>query len=73
MIWIVDDDRRVRVVLSAAMHDAGYATREFADAELALAALDTDAPDALRDATHLPVAATRARCRCPDGGCCGAG
>ena len=56
MIWIVDDDRSVRVVLSAAMHDAGYATREFADAELALAALDTDAPDALFTDVRMPGA-----------------
>jgi two-component system nitrogen regulation response regulator GlnG len=53
-IWIVDDDRGVRVVLAAAMHDAGFATREFADAESLLAALNSAAPDALFTDVRMP-------------------
>ena len=31
--WIVEDDRAVRVVLAAALREAGFVTRDFADAE----------------------------------------
>ena len=33
--WIVEDDRAVRVVLAAALREAGFATRDFADAGIA--------------------------------------
>jgi two-component system, NtrC family, nitrogen regulation response regulator GlnG len=55
-VWIVDDDRGVRVVLSAAMHDAGFVTREFADAEALFAALDCGAPDVLFTDVRMPGA-----------------
>ena len=55
-IWIVDDDRGVRVVLSAAMHDAGFATREFADAESLLEALEAGIPDVLFTDVRMPGA-----------------
>src|SRR5664279_2721060 len=47
MIWIVDDDRSVRVVLAAALSDAGFDVREFTDAESAIAALEDDQPAVL--------------------------
>jgi two-component system nitrogen regulation response regulator GlnG len=53
-VWIVDDDRGVRVVLAAAMHDAGFATREFADTGTLLAALDSMTPDALFTDVRMP-------------------
>jgi two-component system nitrogen regulation response regulator GlnG len=46
-IWIVDDDRSVRFVLAAALSEAGFAIREFSDAESALAALADNAPPVL--------------------------
>ena len=46
-VWIVDDDRSVRLVLAAAMRDAGLQPREFVDAETAVEALDSDTPDVL--------------------------
>ncbi len=46
-VWIVDDDRSVRVVLSAAMRDAGLIPREFADADSVSAALATETPDVM--------------------------
>ncbi len=55
-VWIVDDDRGVRVVLSAAMRDAGLAPREFADAESVLEALDGDAPAVLFTDVRMPGA-----------------
>ncbi len=55
-IWIVDDDRAVRVVLAAALHEAGWATREFASADAALAALDEAVPDALFSDVRMPGA-----------------
>jgi len=55
-VWIVDDDRGVRVVLSAAMRDAGLKPREFADAEAAFEALETDAPDVLFTDVRMPGA-----------------
>ena len=45
--WIVDDDRSVRVVLCAALRDAGLVAREFADAESVLVALASQQPDVL--------------------------
>lgn len=46
-VWIVDDDRSVRLVLAAAMRDAGLQPREFVDAETAIEALASDPPDVL--------------------------
>jgi two-component system nitrogen regulation response regulator GlnG len=46
LAWIVDDDRAVRLVLAAALREAGFGVREFADAEAAFAAL-ADSPPAL--------------------------
>jgi two-component system nitrogen regulation response regulator GlnG len=54
--WIVDDDRSVRVVLGAALREAGFRPREFADAEAALAALETAAPDVLFTDVRMPGA-----------------
>ncbi|MBO9661310.1 nitrogen regulation protein NR(I) [Dokdonella sp.] len=56
VIWIVDDDRGVRLVLAAALREAGFAPREFADAESALAALEADAPDLLFTDVRMPGA-----------------
>ncbi len=46
-IWIADDDRSVRLVLGAALRDAGFVPREFADAESLLAALAGERPEAV--------------------------
>ncbi len=53
-IWIVDDDRTVRLVLAAALREAGWQPREFADAEAALAALDEATPDLLFSDVRMP-------------------
>ena len=53
-IWIVDDDRAVRLVLAAALREARYAPREFGDAESAIAALADAAPDALFTDVRMP-------------------
>src|SRR5690606_16494409 len=55
-IWIVDDDRSVRLVLSAALRDAGFVTREFADAETLLEALAGAQPAALFTDVRMPGA-----------------
>ena len=55
-VWIVDDDRGVRVVLSAAMRDAGWTPREFVDAESMTAALATETPDVLFTDVRMPGA-----------------
>ncbi|HNR91146.1 MAG TPA: nitrogen regulation protein NR(I) [Dokdonella sp.] len=54
--WIVDDDRSVRLVLSAALRDAGLVAREFADAEAVLAALEGARPDVLFTDVRMPGA-----------------
>ena len=46
-VWIVDDDRSIRFVLSAALRQAGYAVDVFENAGGALDALVTRAPPAL--------------------------
>ncbi|MEO7062515.1 MAG: nitrogen regulation protein NR(I), partial [Dokdonella sp.] len=46
-IWIVDDDRSVRFVLASALREAGFAIREFGDAQSALDALAEGAPSAV--------------------------
>ena len=40
-IWVVDDDRSVRFVLSTALREAGYAVEGFDSAQAAQAALRT--------------------------------
>src|SRR5690606_32715626 len=54
--WIDADHRSVRVVLGAALREAGFRPREFADAEAALAALETDEPDVLFTDVRMPGA-----------------
>ena len=46
-VWVVDDDRSVRVVLAAALREAGFAVTAFAAAGEALDALGREAPPAL--------------------------
>lgn len=53
-VWIADDDRGVRVVLGAALRDAGLEVREFADAKGVLDALTDDAPDVLFSDVRMP-------------------
>jgi two-component system, NtrC family, nitrogen regulation response regulator GlnG len=53
-VWIVDDDRSVRFVLSAALREAGFVPREFGDAESALAALAGEAPALLYTDVRMP-------------------
>jgi two-component system nitrogen regulation response regulator GlnG len=55
-IWIVDDDRSVRLVLAAALREAGFLPREFGDAESALAALVDATPDVLYTDVRMPGA-----------------
>ncbi len=54
-IWVVDDDRSVRFVLSTALRDAGYAVDGFDSAASALQALDSrGAPDLLFTDVRMP-------------------
>ncbi|MFT3807968.1 nitrogen regulation protein NR(I) [Arenimonas sp.] len=46
-IWVVDDDRAVRYVLSEALRDAGYRVQSYDSARAALDALDSEAAPAL--------------------------
>jgi len=55
-IWIVDDDRAVRFVLSTALRDAGFAITEFDDAEAAQSALQRQPPSLLLTDVRLPQA-----------------
>lgn len=55
-VWIVDDDRGVRVVLSAAMRDAGLSPREFPDTESVTEALATETPDVMFTDVRMPGA-----------------
>lgn len=41
-LWVVDDDRSVRIVLSQALRDAGYQVHSFDSADAALSALETE-------------------------------
>jgi len=52
--WIVDDDRSVRLVLGAALREAGYVPREFGNAEEALAALADETPAVLYTDVRMP-------------------
>jgi len=54
-IWVVDDDRSVRFVLSTALRDAGYAVEGFDSAGAALSALrQRPAPDLLFTDVRMP-------------------
>src|SRR5690348_6818043 len=55
-IWLVDDDRGVRLVLSTALRNAGFEVIEFDDAEAALRALQRGAPALLITDVRLPRA-----------------
>ena len=41
-VWVVDDDRAVRFVLSEALRDAGYRVQAFDSARAALDALEAE-------------------------------
>jgi two-component system, NtrC family, nitrogen regulation response regulator GlnG len=41
-VWVVDDDRSVRIVLSQALRDAGYLVQGFDSADSALSAFNTE-------------------------------
>jgi len=56
LAWIVDDDRAVRLVLAAALREAGFVAREFADAEAALAELAQSPPALLFTDVRMPGA-----------------
>ncbi|TAL82664.1 MAG: nitrogen regulation protein NR(I) [Rhodanobacter sp.] len=53
-IWIVDDDRGVRLVLAEALRDAGLAVREFADVETLRKALKEGCPALLVTDVRMP-------------------
>ena len=54
-LWVVDDDRTVRIVLVQAMRDAGYKVAAFEDATAALAALaDGELPDLVFTDVRMP-------------------
>ena len=55
-IWLVDDDRGVRLVLGTALRNAGFAPTEFDNAEAAQRALQTGAPALLITDVRLPRA-----------------
>ncbi len=55
-VWIVDDDRGIRLVLAAALREAGFEVREFADAEAVAVALADAAPDLLFTDVRMPGA-----------------
>ncbi|ODS64375.1 MAG: nitrogen regulation protein NR(I) [Arenimonas sp. SCN 70-307] len=54
-LWVVDDDRTVRIVLAQALRDAGYAVGAFEGAREALAALDDgETPDLVFTDVRMP-------------------
>jgi two-component system nitrogen regulation response regulator GlnG len=55
-LWVVDDDRTVRIVLAQALRDAGYGVQAFAGAAEALAALASGeaAPDLVFTDMRMP-------------------
>lgn len=55
-VWIVEDDRSLRLVLAAALREAGHVVREFADAEAVVAALSGEVPDVLFSDVRMPGA-----------------
>jgi len=56
LAWVVDDDRAVRLVLAAALREAGFGALEFADAEAATAALSESTPALLFTDVRMPGA-----------------
>ena len=56
LAWVVDDDRAVRLVLAAALREAGFGALEFADAEAAIAALSESTPALLFTDVRMPGA-----------------
>jgi two-component system nitrogen regulation response regulator GlnG len=54
VVWVVDDDRSVRLVLGAALREAGFVPREFGSAEDALAALGDETPALLYTDVRMP-------------------
>jgi two-component system nitrogen regulation response regulator GlnG len=55
-VWLVDDDRGVRLVLGTALRNAGFALTEFDDAEAAQRALQRREPALLITDVRLPQA-----------------
>jgi two-component system, NtrC family, nitrogen regulation response regulator GlnG len=55
-VWLVDDDRGVRLVLGTALRNAGFTLTEFDNAEAAQRALDRHAPSLLITDVRLPHA-----------------
>lgn len=53
-VWIVDDDSSIRWVLARALRAEGFDVSDFADAELALQALDSDSPEVLMTDIRMP-------------------
>ena len=54
-LWVVDDDRSVRIVLSQALRDAGYQVHSFDSADTALSALETETlPDLVITDVRMP-------------------
>lgn len=53
-IWIVDDERIIRVSLADDLRDAGYTVREFADGNSTLTALSESIPDIIITDLKMP-------------------
>ena len=53
-VWIVDDDRSIRWVLSRALERDGLSPRAFETADLALGAMDREQPDVLVTDIRMP-------------------
>ena len=54
-IWVVDDERIVRVSLADELRDAGYSVREFADGGALLNALRSEIPEVIIADYKMPV------------------
>jgi len=54
-IWIVDDERIVRVTLADELRDAGYLVQEFSEATSLLSALRENTPDVIIADFKMPV------------------
>ncbi|MCP4552009.1 MAG: response regulator, partial [Bacteroidetes bacterium] len=53
-IWVVDDERIVRVTLADDLRDAGYNVKEFADASSAVTLLSSETPDLIITDLKMP-------------------